>query len=142
MGKSSYHASIQATKEVWGAVLASTLTTIAVFLPVVFIKEEAGQLFGDIAIAVSAAVGLSLVTAIAVIPVLANIFFNKNKKNENIEEKSVKNKLKEKIKDKIKIKKQILKPELKAKIKSISIDKMLVNTGNFFVKYMLFADFC
>ena len=136
MGKSSYHASIQATKEVWGAVLASTLTTIAVFLPVVFIKEEAGQLFGDIAIAVSAAVGLSLVTAIAVIPVLANIFFNKNKKNENIEEKSVKNKLKEKIKDKIKIKKQILKPELKAKIKSISIDKMLDNTGNFFVKYI------
>ena len=136
MGKSSYHASIQATKEVWGAVLASTLTTIAVFLPVVFIKEEAGQLFGDIAIAVSAAVGLSLVTAIAVIPVLANIFFNKNRKNENLEEKSVKNKLKEKIKDKIKIKKQILKPELKAKIKSISIDKMLVNTGNFFVKYI------
>ena len=136
MGKSSYHASIQATKEVWGAVLASTLTTIAVFLPVVFIKEEAGQLFGDIAIAVSAAVGLSLVTAIAVIPVLANIFFNKNRKNENIKEKSVKNKLKEKIKDKIKIKKQILKPELKAKIKSISIDKMLVNTGNFFVKYI------
>ena len=136
MGKSSYHASIQATKEVWGAVLASTLTTIAVFLPVVFIKEEAGQLFGDIAIAVSAAVGLSLVTAIAVIPVLANIFFNKNRKNENIEEKSVKHKLKEKIKDKIKIKKQILKPELKAKIKSISIDKMLVNTGNFFVKYI------
>ncbi len=136
MGKSSYLASIQATKEVWGAVLASTLTTIAVFLPVVFIKEEAGQLFGDIAIAVSAAVGLSLVTAIAVIPVLANIFFNKNRKNENIEEKSVKNKLKEKIKDKIKIKKQILKPELKAKIKSISIDKMLVNTGNFFVKYI------
>ena len=132
MGKSSYHASIQATKEVWGAVLASTLTTIAVFLPVVFIKEEAGQLFGDIAIAVSAAVGLSLVTAIAVIPVLANIFFNKNRKNENIEEKSVKYSLK----DKIKIKKQILKPELKAKIKSISIDKMLVNTGNFFVKYI------
>ena len=132
MGKSSYHASIQATKEVWGAVLASTLTTIAVFLPVVFIKEEAGQLFGDIAIAVSAAVGLSLVTAIAVIPVLANIFFNKNKKNENLEEKSVIYSLK----DKIKIKKQILKPELKAKIKSISIDKMLVNTGNFFVKYI------
>ena len=132
MGKSSYHASIQATKEVWGAVLASTLTTIAVFLPVVFIKEEAGQLFGDIAIAVSAAVGLSLVTAIAVIPVLANIFFNKNRKNENLEEKSVIYSLK----DKIKIKKQILKPELKAKIKSISIDKMLVNTGNFFVKYI------
>ena len=40
--------------------LASTLTTIAVFVPVVFIQEEAGQLFGDIALAISCAVVLSL----------------------------------------------------------------------------------
>ena len=37
--------------------LASTLTTIAVFLPVVFMEEEVGQLFGDIALAISCAVG-------------------------------------------------------------------------------------
>ncbi len=128
MGKSSYNASIEATKEVWGAVLASTLTTIAVFLPVVFIKEEAGQLFGDIAIAVSAAVGLSLVTSIAIIPVLANIFFNKKEKVENNENKS--------IKEKLKFKKPVISPALKEKLNKISVDNILVNIGNFFVKYI------
>ncbi len=54
--------------EVWGAVLASTLTTLAVFLPVIFLKGEAGQLFLDIALAISAAVGLSLIVSVVVIP--------------------------------------------------------------------------
>ena len=49
-------AASRGTTEVWGAVLASTLTTLAVFLPVVFVEEQAGQLFRDIAIAISAAV--------------------------------------------------------------------------------------
>jgi HAE1 family hydrophobic/amphiphilic exporter-1 len=61
----------RATKEVWGAVLASTLTTLAVFLPVLSIQEEAGQLFGDIALAISAAIGLSLAVAITLIPTVA-----------------------------------------------------------------------
>ena len=68
MGKSRMQASLDGAKEVWGAVLASTLTTLAVFLPVVLIEQEAGQLFGDIAIAISCAVGLSLVIAMTVIP--------------------------------------------------------------------------
>ncbi len=55
-------------KEVWGAILASTLTTAAVFIPVLTIQEEAGQLFRDIALAIVAAVMLSLVVSIAVIP--------------------------------------------------------------------------
>ena len=55
-------------REVWGAVLASTLTTIAVFVPILTIQEEAGQLFRDIAIAISAAVALSLLVSIFVIP--------------------------------------------------------------------------
>ena len=76
MGKTAVNASIQATKEVWGAIVASTLTTIAVFIPIVFLKEEAGQLFGDIAIAVSAAVGFSLFTSISVIPVLTKIMYS------------------------------------------------------------------
>ncbi len=54
--------------EVWGAVLASTLTTMAVFLPVIFLQGEAGQLFVDIALAISAAVGISLAVSIIVIP--------------------------------------------------------------------------
>ena len=70
-GEDPKTASIRGTQEVWGAVLASTLTTVAVFLPVMFVKEEAGQLFGDIALAISAAVGLSLVVSVLVIPVAA-----------------------------------------------------------------------
>ena len=68
MGKSRGTAAVDGAKEVWGAVLASTLTTIAVFIPIAFIEEEAGQLFGDIAIAISCAVGLSLIVAVTVIP--------------------------------------------------------------------------
>ncbi|MEL7484887.1 MAG: efflux RND transporter permease subunit, partial [Planctomycetota bacterium] len=55
-------------KEVWGAILASTLTTVAVFIPVLTIEEEAGQLFRDIAIAIVASVVLSLIVSITVIP--------------------------------------------------------------------------
>ncbi|MDA2921057.1 efflux RND transporter permease subunit, partial [Desulfobacterota bacterium AH_259_B03_O07] len=68
MGKSRIKAAYEGTVEVWGAVLASTLTTAAVFLPVIFIQEQAGQLFRDIAIAISVSVILSLIVSITVIP--------------------------------------------------------------------------
>ena len=68
MGKSRLKASIDGSIEVWGAVLASTLTTAAVFLPVIFVQEQAGQLFRDIAIAISVSVTLSLIVSITVIP--------------------------------------------------------------------------
>jgi HAE1 family hydrophobic/amphiphilic exporter-1 len=74
-GKSAYDAALDGTKEVWGAVLASTVTTVAVFLPIVFIHEEAGQLFCDIAIAVVTAVSLSLFVSVSVIPMFSNKFF-------------------------------------------------------------------
>jgi len=69
-GSPPYQAAVDGTKEVWGAVLASTLTTLAVFLPVLFVEEEAGQLFRDIALAISAAVALSLIVSITLIPTL------------------------------------------------------------------------
>ena len=75
MGKPAYDAALNGTREVWGAVLASTATTVAVFLPIVFIQEEAGQLFRDIAIAVVTAVTLSLFVSVSVIPMFANSFF-------------------------------------------------------------------
>jgi HAE1 family hydrophobic/amphiphilic exporter-1 len=71
MGKSRARAAHEGAAEVWGAVLASTLTTIAVFVPILFVQEEAGQLFRDIALAISCGVGLSLVVAITVIPSLS-----------------------------------------------------------------------
>lgn len=67
-GESPFQATVRGTQEVWGAVVASTLTTVAVFVPVIFVQEEAGQLFRDIALAISGAVGLSMIVAIVVIP--------------------------------------------------------------------------
>lgn len=68
LGEGRVEAAYKGTTEVWGAVLASTLTTMAVFVPVVYVQEEAGQLFKDIAIAISCAVALSLIVSITVIP--------------------------------------------------------------------------
>ena len=75
MGKSAFLSAYQGASEVWGAVLASSLTTIAVFLPVVFLQDEAGQLFRDIALAVTAAVTISLIVSTTVIPTLSNQLF-------------------------------------------------------------------
>jgi HAE1 family hydrophobic/amphiphilic exporter-1 len=71
-GRKPLDAARQGTHEVWGAVLISTLTTLAVFLPVMFIAEEAGQLFKDIAIAISLAISLSLLAAVLLIPMMAS----------------------------------------------------------------------
>jgi HAE1 family hydrophobic/amphiphilic exporter-1 len=68
MGKRIKAASIEGTQEVAGAVVASTLTTLVVFLPILLIQDSAGQLFRDIALAIMAAVGLSLVVSLTVIP--------------------------------------------------------------------------
>jgi multidrug efflux pump subunit AcrB len=55
--------------EVWKAVLASTLTTIFVFVPVLFVQEQAGQLYSDIAVAIAASIFMSMIVAITVVPV-------------------------------------------------------------------------
>ena len=61
------------TSEVGGAVLASTLTTIAVFLPLAFVEGIAGQLFRDQALTVTFALAASLILAFTLIPMLAAI---------------------------------------------------------------------
>ena len=70
-GEKPFDAALKGGMEVWGAVLASTLTTMAVFIPVLFVEEEAGQLFRDIAVAISSAVGLSLFVSVLFIPMAA-----------------------------------------------------------------------
>ena len=79
-GEPPFVAAVKGTQEVWGAVASSTLTTVAVFLPIVFIQEEAGQLFRDIALAISAAVGLSLVVSMTVIPTAAARLFDETRR--------------------------------------------------------------
>ncbi len=70
-----FTATVRGAQEVWGAVVSSTLTTVAVFLPIVFVQEEAGQLFRDIALAITASVSLSMIVAIIVIPTAAARLF-------------------------------------------------------------------
>ncbi len=90
MGKSAYDAAREGTREVWGAVFASTATTVAVFLPIIFMQEEAGQLFRDIAIAITFSILISLFVSTSVIPTLTYHLFRRGKpKKTNRLQKSV-----------------------------------------------------
>ncbi len=68
MGKARLKAALDGVTEVWPAVLASTLTTVFVFLPIVFIQDEAGQLYSDIAVAIAASIIMSLLVATLLVP--------------------------------------------------------------------------
>ena len=72
MGEDRRSAAFMGAEQVWGAILASTLTTLAVFLPIIFVKEEVGQLFRDIALSISYAIVMSLLVSVTVIPMLAS----------------------------------------------------------------------
>jgi len=87
MGKKAFNAAFDGAQEVWGAVLASTMTTVAVFLPIIFMRDEAGQLFRDIAIAITFSILLSLFVSVSVIPTLINQFYKRAKQKEKKENK-------------------------------------------------------
>lgn len=73
-GLPAEEASMEGTSQVQGALLASTATTIAIFLPVVFLRDEVGQLFSDLAITITAAITFSFLTAVTVVPTAAKLF--------------------------------------------------------------------
>jgi multidrug efflux pump subunit AcrB len=64
-------ASEEGALQVLGALTASTATTVAIFLPIVFLEGEAGQLFADLALTITAAICLSFIVATTVIPAFA-----------------------------------------------------------------------
>ncbi len=72
-GEGIVEAARNGTTEVGGAVVAATLTTIAVFFPMVFISGIAGQLFRDQALTVTFALVFSLIVALTLIPMLASL---------------------------------------------------------------------
>lgn len=80
MGKRRRQAVLEATKEVAGAVIASTATTLVVFFPILLIQDSAGQLFRDIALAIMAAVGISLIVSVTVIPSGAALILKEQRK--------------------------------------------------------------
>lgn len=81
-GHSRLDSLLKATQEVYGAILASSLTTVAVFLPVVFVKDEAGQLFKDIALAIVFSILLSFIVSTTVIPPLYRLIFDRLSRGE------------------------------------------------------------
>lgn len=78
-GMSVISAAIHGTSEVSGAITASTITTIVVFLPIVYLQGPSGELFKDQAWTVAFSLISSLVVAILVIPMLFTQIFGKDK---------------------------------------------------------------
>jgi HAE1 family hydrophobic/amphiphilic exporter-1 len=70
-GVPRFEAAYRGASQVWSAVLVSALTTVVVFIPILVLELEVGQLFRDIAVAISVSVVLSLVVAVTVVPALA-----------------------------------------------------------------------
>src|SRR5687768_12645948 len=70
MGKDRRTAAIDGSEEVWSAILASTLTHIAVFLPLLFLSGTSSILFGQLSIVVMFSLAMSLFVAVTIVPVL------------------------------------------------------------------------
>ncbi|QOV10625.1 efflux RND transporter permease subunit [Viridibacillus arvi] len=85
MGKTPKQAASEGTKEVAIAIIASTLTTVAVFVPVIFITGLIGQIFTEFALTISFSLIASLVVALTVVPMMAGHMLKR--KPEDIEEK-------------------------------------------------------
>ncbi|MES9994203.1 MAG: efflux RND transporter permease subunit [Candidatus Thiodiazotropha sp.] len=82
-GTSRLKAALNGITEVWPAVLASTLTTVCVFLPILFIHEEAGQLYSDIAIAIASSILMSMLVAITLVPAASGRFLSIHKESKH-----------------------------------------------------------
>ncbi len=72
-------ASVSGSEEVTAAIVASTLTTLAVFLPLIFVRGMSGIMFKQLAYVVSFAIGCSLVVALTLVPMLANLILKNTK---------------------------------------------------------------
>ncbi len=78
-GREPQEAAHCAVTQVFGALFASTVTTIAVFLPIMFFEDVEGQLFADLALTIAVAVSFSLVVAATVLPLGAALFMKNEK---------------------------------------------------------------
>lgn len=104
-GSSVKEAAIQGASRVAGAIAASTLTTVCVFLPIVFIEGISRQLFADMGLTIAYSLLASLIVALTLVPAMASKMFKNTKPKEtklfdkfaNIYEKSLKVALNHKI---------------------------------------------
>ena len=77
-GRSPFEAAEAAVGQVFGALFASTVTTVAIFIPIMFFEDVEGQLFADLALTIAIAVSFSLVVAITLLPTGARYFIKKD----------------------------------------------------------------
>jgi len=77
-GKNRFEAALAGTNEVGGALLGSTLTTIAVFIPILTLTGFAGTVAKDLALTISIAIGFSFLASIILIPVLASMLLRRD----------------------------------------------------------------
>ncbi len=76
MGKDRMTAAVDGAEEVWSAILASTLTHIAVFVPMLFLTGVSSIMFGQLAAVVSFSLAMSLLVAVTIVPVLCSRFLD------------------------------------------------------------------
>lgn len=86
-GREPHDAAQAAVKQVFGALFASTVTTIAVFLPIMFFEDVEGQLFADLALTIAVAVSFSLIVAATVLPLGAALFMKKTRSDNGARKK-------------------------------------------------------
>lgn len=78
-GKSRREASIEGAKQVAGAITASTLTTVAVFLPLIFVQGMIADMFMSMALTIAYSLGSSLIIALTMVPSMSSKFLNEEK---------------------------------------------------------------
>lgn len=84
-GDSPFQSCVKGTKEIMMAISASTLTTIAVFLPILFVPGIAGMMFRDMSLTICGALTVSLIVAVTLIPMLSYLVLNSKKYREKHE---------------------------------------------------------
>lgn len=82
-GVSAVQAAVSGTAQVAGAIVASTLTTVSVFIPIVFIKGMTRELFTDMALTITYSLLASLVVAITLVPAMASGMLRKERKEKS-----------------------------------------------------------
>lgn len=87
-GKSPFEAAEAAVGQVFGALFASTVTTVAIFIPIMFFEDVEGQLFADLALTIAIAVSFSLVVAVTLLPTGARMFIKNEKSQKAAKTKS------------------------------------------------------
>lgn len=75
-GEAPKDASDIGATQVWGALLASTATTVAIFIPIMFLEDAEGQMFADLALTIAIGVSVSLLVAITILPTAARFWLS------------------------------------------------------------------